>query len=285
MIVSICTDVALMREHIAVWRASGKRIALVPTMGALHPGHLALISAAKEVADRIVVSIFVNPKQFAPSEDFTTYPRHLEADGAAIEDAGGDLVYAPDLEAMYPPDFATSIHVEGPATVGLEDRFRPTHFQGVTTVVAKLLMQVQPDAAIFGEKDYQQLRVIERMVVDLDIPVEIYAVPIMREESGLALSSRNVFLDNEQRVRAPAIQRALHVCAEAIRTGQAIDESLDAARRMIEDAGFAIDYVEARRAEDLAPLEEGHAKSGRILAAVRAGDIRLIDNVAIDGSL
>ena len=277
---SVCIEAKILRAHVAAWRAAGQRIALVPTMGALHAGHMALVAAARNVADRVVVTIFVNPTQFAPNEDFEAYPRDLEADRARIDAAGADLVYAPELPTMYPAGFATSVSVEGPATAGLEDRFRPSHFTGVATIVVKLLMQAQPDIALFGEKDFQQLKLIERMVADLDIPITIRGVPVVRETDGLALSSRNAYLDPLERQRAPVLHNALALCAEAIGQGADIEASLAEARRRIGQAGFIIDYVEARTAEALAPLTE--VRPGRILAAARLGRTRLIDNVEID---
>lgn len=279
MTIAVRSERVALREHVAAWKAEGKSVALVPTMGALHAGHMSLVARAKAVADRVVVTIFVNPTQFAPNEDFATYPRDLAADGVMVEAAGADLVYAPELTAMYPPGFATTVTVAGPGTVGLEDRFRPTHFAGVATVVAKLLIQAQPSVALFGEKDFQQLRVIERLSADLDLPVRILGVPVARDVDGLALSSRNVHLDADERRRAPALYRALARCVDAVRGGAPIESSLGEARESIADAGFMIDYVEARRADTLAPLEPGDREPGRILAAARLGRTRLIDNV------
>ncbi|MGD0632752.1 MAG: pantoate--beta-alanine ligase [Beijerinckiaceae bacterium] len=269
-----------LRKAIAAWRAKGERIALVPTMGALHAGHMALVSEARRQADRVAVSIFVNPAQFAPTEDFSSYPRTLDDDRRRVDEAGGDLVYAPEASAIYPEGFATSVNVAGPAVAGLEDRFRPTHFAGVATIVAKLLIQALPDVALFGEKDFQQLCVIKRLARDLDLPVEIKGVAIVRDADGLALSSRNVYLSPGERAAAPALHAALRQAASAIRRGGAIEPSLDAARAAVTRAGFVIDYIEARHSESLAPLADG-ATAGRILAAARLGRTRLIDNVAI----
>jgi len=282
MTIADCSDVATLREHVAAWRASGKLVALVPTMGALHAGHLSLVAAAREVADRVVVSIFVNPTQFAPNEDFSTYPRRLESDRAKLESAEADLVYAPDVATMYPPGFATSIHVEGPALAGLEDKFRPTHFVGVATVVMKLLMQALPNMALFGEKDFQQLKVIEYMAQDLDLPIGIIGVPTVREADGLAMSSRNVHLSRDERARAPALHEALARCAAAIEAGERLVPSVAAARAAIEAAGFVVDYVEARLVDTLEPAGVDHVGPARILAAARLGRTRLIDNVALD---
>ncbi len=282
MTVAFCSDIATLREHVSAWRAGGKLVALVPTMGALHAGHLSLVKAADGVADRVVVTIFVNPTQFAPSEDFTSYPRDLATDCALVEAAGADLVYAPEISMMYPPGFATAIQVEGPAVAGLEDRYRPTHFGGVATIVMKLLMQALPNIALFGEKDYQQLKMIQRMTTDLDVPIGILGVPIMRETDGLAMSSRNVNLDADERARAPAMYRALARCAAAIEAGERLVSSVAAARAAIEAAGFVVDYVEARLVDTLQPAGVDHAGPARILAAARLGRTRLIDNVALD---
>lgn len=282
MTVAVVSDIASLREHVAAWRASGKLVALVPTMGALHAGHVALVEAAREVADRVVVTIFVNPTQFAPSEDFASYPRDLEADCAMVEAAGADLVYAPDVAMMYPDGFATAIQVGGPATMGLEDRFRPTHFAGVATIVMKLLMQALPNIALFGEKDFQQLKLIQRMTIDLDVPIAILGVPTVREADGLAMSSRNANLDADERARAPALHAALKRCAEAIEAGERLVPSVDAARAAIEAAGFVVDYVEARLVGTLQPAGVDHIGPARILAAARIGRTRLIDNVALD---
>ena len=279
MSVMMATDRTELRDHVTAWRADGKRVALVPTMGALHAGHMRLVEAAKEVADRVVVTIFVNPTQFAPAEDFSAYPRDLDADCARVAAAGGDLVYAPALPTMYPLGFATTIGVEGPATAGLEDRFRPGHFAGVATIVAKLLLQSQPDVALFGEKDFQQLRVIGRMVVDLDMPIAILGMPVVREADGLAMSSRNVYLASDERARAPALYEALASAAMGIAQGVDPEDALAVAKTSIQHAGFAIDYVEARESINLGSFVLG--KPGRILAAARLGRTRLIDTVPI----
>ena len=277
----LCSELTTLRAQVAAWRAAGQRVALVPTMGALHAGHLALVAAARACADRVVVTIFVNPTQFAPHEDFASYPRDLEADRAQVEAAGADLVYAPELAAMYPAGFATSVHVEGPATAGLEDKFRPSHFAGVATIVVKLLMQAQPDVALFGAKDFQQLKMIERMVADFDIPIEVRGVPIVREADGLALSSRNAYLDASERAIAPILHETLATCARAIEAGAPIEPSLVDARQRVALARFVVDYVEARQHDSLAPLADTDQVQGRLLAAVRLGRTRLIDNVAI----
>ena len=271
-----------MREYVAAWRAGGRLVALVPTMGALHDGHLSIVEAAQTVADRVVVTIFVNPTQFAPSEDFTSYPRDLDSDCAKVEAAGADLVYAPEIATMYPEGFATAVQVEGPAIAGLEDRFRPTHFAGVATIVMKLLMQALPNVALFGEKDYQQLKMIQRMAVDLDVPIGILGVPTVREADGLAMSSRNVRLSREERACAPMLHQALARCAAAIAAGAPVAGSVAAATATLGAAGFSVDYVEARDADTLAPLADGDRRPARVLAAARLGGVRLIDNVTVD---
>jgi pantoate--beta-alanine ligase len=238
-----------------------------------------LVHAGKSHGSKIVMSIFVNPAQFAPSEDLSAYPRSLEADVAQFTEAGGDLVFAPDVETMYPQGFATTVSLAGPAAAGLEDKFRPTHFAGVATVVAKLFNQCRPDAAIFGEKDYQQLKVLTALSRDLDFGIQMIPAPIVREADGLALSSRNVYLSAEERRRAPALHRALATCAEAVRTSRPVEAALEEAR--IAAAGFAIDYVEARHAENLAPIDTAAGVPVRLLAAARLGKTRLIDNIAI----
>ena len=281
MTVAIVNDVGALRETIAGWRVSGQRVALVPTMGALHAGHVSLVEAARDRADRVVATIFVNPKQFAPGEDFAAYPRDLAADHARVAAAGADLVYAPDLPAMYPEGFCTSVSLGGPALAGLEDRFRPDHFAGVATVVTKLLLQALSDVALFGEKDWQQLKVIERLVRDLDVPVAVHGRPTVREADGLAMSSRNAYLDPVERARAPALHRALSACAAAIARGEPREPALAAARSAVEAGGFALDYLELRAANSLAPLADGATGTARLLVAARLGRTRLIDNVGI----
>jgi pantoate--beta-alanine ligase len=279
--IKIIHDVASLRAQLADWRRAGETIGLVPTMGALHAGHISLVDEAKKHARRIVLSIFVNPTQFTPSEDFSAYPRSLEADVAKFASAGGDLVFAPAQAQIYPPGFATMLSMSGPATAGLEDRFRPTHFSGVATIVAKLFNQCRPDAAIFGEKDYQQLKVVERMVRDLDFETAIIGVPTVREQDGLALSSRNVYLSAKERAAAPALYAALRQCVIEIDEGGAIETALDRARKTVAAAGFAIDYIEARHAETLAPLASREEGQVRLLAAATLGKPRLIDNIGL----
>jgi pantoate--beta-alanine ligase len=265
---------------IGKFRDAGETLALVPTMGALHAGHLALVRRARRRADRVSVSIFVNPAQFAPTEDFASYPRALDTDIAALLDEGIDLVWAPPLDVMYPEGFATSVNVKGPAVAGLEDRFRPHFFGGVATVVAKLFAQVRPDFAMFGEKDYQQLKTVTRMAADLDLKVKVIGVPTVREKDGLALSSRNVYLSPAERAAAPTLYRTLKDGAARIAAGEAIAPVMNEGWLAIEEAGFAVDYFEARNAETLCRAETVADGPLRLLAAARLGKTRLIDNIA-----
>jgi pantoate--beta-alanine ligase len=269
----------LLREAIATWRAAGERVALVPTMGALHDGHMALVEAAKRAGGRVVVSIFVNPKQFGPNEDLAKYPRKELADSRMLAGAGVDLLWLPPVEVMYPEGFATNISVSGVSDV-LDGAHRPGHFDGVATVVTKLFNQVRPDIALFGEKDWQQLAVIRRMVVDLDLDIEIQGVLTQREDDGLALSSRNVYLVPEDRARAVALPRALGVAERAIAKGGDPEAALAQAREMLTAAGFEIDYVTLADAETLGDPIEGRPM--RLLAAARIGGTRLIDNIPVN---
>lgn len=267
-----------LRAAVAAWRAAGERVALVPTMGALHDGHMALVEAAKRAAERVVVSIFVNPMQFGPNEDLAQYPRKELADSRMLAAAGVDLLWMPPVEVMYPEGFASNLSVRGVSEV-LDGAHRPGHFDGVATVVAKLLNQIRPDIALFGEKDWQQLAVIRRMVADLDLDVEILGVPTQREDDGLALSSRNVYLLPEERARAVALPRALGVAERAIARGGDPEAALDQAREMLGAAGFEIDYVALADAETLgAPID---GRPMRLLAAARIGGTRLIDNIPV----
>jgi pantoate--beta-alanine ligase len=265
------------------WRdqARGKSVALVPTMGALHEGHLTLVRYARRKCDRVVVSIFVNPAQFAPHEDFGSYPRTWETDTAALKALKVDAIWAPNVATMYPDGFATKIAPGGPALAGLEDKFRPHFFGGVCTVVAKLLLQVRPDIATFGEKDYQQLKVVTAMARDLDIGTKIAGVPTVREKDGLAMSSRNAYLSPEERAVAPTLYRALKACAARLKAGAPLAASLGEAEAEIEKAGFAVDYVEARHAETLAQIASANDGPVRLLVAARLGRTRLIDNIAV----
>ncbi|MFL6796939.1 MAG: pantoate--beta-alanine ligase [Xanthobacteraceae bacterium] len=277
----IVTTVAALRRTLGRWRANGERVALVPTMGALHSGHLALVRAAARRAPRVIVSIFVNPAQFAPHEDLATYPRTLERDVTALSELKVDLIWAPSASEMYPPSFATRIVPDGPATAGLEDRFRPQFFSGVATVVGKLLIQTSPAAAMFGEKDYQQLMVVTRLARDLDLHTRIVPVATVREADGLAMSSRNVYLTPAERAIAPNLYRTLEQCAHQIVLGQSMTEVLEKAARGLERAGFALDYLEARHAQTLEPISTAGEAPIRLLVAARLGKTRLIDNIAI----
>ena len=271
-----------LRTMVGGWRRVGLSVALVPTMGALHEGHLALVARARAIADRVVVSIFVNPTQFAPTEDLARYPRTFEQDCAMLSAAEADVVYAPTALDMYPDGLCTSVQLAGPAKVGLEDAVRPHFFAGVATVVAKLLLQCLPDAAIFGEKDYQQLRVVNRMVQDLDIPVQIIGVPTVRENDGLAMSSRNRFLSAGDREKAAALSRALDSTAAAIREGTPLEMALAIGRDLLVSSGAVLDYFDVRDPGTLERVESwSPARPLRLLVAARLGDTRLIDNVAV----
>jgi pantoate--beta-alanine ligase len=277
----VIKSLASLRRAVGRFRHKGETIALVPTMGALHAGHLSLVRLARRRARRVLVSIFVNPTQFAPHEDFASYPRDLAADLAALATAGVDLVWAPEVGTMYPDGFATRIAPEGPAKAGLEDAFRSHFFGGVATVVAKLLIQCAPDVAVFGEKDYQQLKVVTRLVADLDLPVKIVGAPIVREKDGLALSSRNVYLTADQRSAAPTLHRVLADCANRIAKREHLARVLDEGSAAIEAAGFVLDYFEARHADTLAKVASVNDGPIRLLVAARLGGTRLIDNVAV----
>jgi pantoate--beta-alanine ligase len=277
----IVRTVPALRRTVMPWRTAGERIALVPTMGALHAGHLALVRAARRRARRVIVSIFVNPAQFAPHEDLATYPRTWDADIAALAELAVDLVWAPSTAVMYPPDFASRVVPEGPATVGLEDKFRPHFFSGVATVVGKLLIQCAPDLAMFGEKDYQQLKVVTRLAQDLDLPVKVVGVATVREPDGLALSSRNSYLSASERAAAPTLHRVLTDCAARIARGELAARVLDEGGAAIERAGFVLDYLEARHADTLRPIASVEDGPIRLLVAARIGKTRLIDNVAV----
>ena len=269
-----------LRRTVAGWRAQGMRTAVVPTMGALHDGHVALVQHGLRLADRVVVTIFVNPKQFSAHEDLGKYPRDEAGDRRKLKQAGAHVIYAPATLEMYPEGFATEVVTSGPAKVGLEDRFRPHFFNGVTTAVAKLFIQAGCDYAMFGEKDYQQLKVVTRMAGDLDIPSVVIAVPTVRETDGLAMSSRNAYLSREERARAPLIHQELEAAAAAIRNGTAPAHAAAAAARALTQSDFRVDYIEARNADTLAEL---HAESDpvRLLAAAWLGSTRLIDNVPV----
>ncbi|MBN8942352.1 MAG: pantoate--beta-alanine ligase [Rhizobiales bacterium] len=276
---AIVRTVADLRALVAQFRARGEKVALVPTMGALHAGHVSLVEVAKAEGARVIVSIFVNPTQFAPSEDFSKYPRTFEADLEKLAAIGAEAVYAPTVDVMYPKGFATSISLEGPALARLDDVARPHHFGGVATIVAKLFTQCGPDMAIFGEKDFQQLAVVRRMATDLDLAVDVRGAPTIREADGLAMSSRNVYLSPDDRAKAPLLHRAMQEAAAAIRSGTAIETAMTRSRETITAGGFALDYLECRAADDLGAPRAGAPL--RMLVAARIGTVRLIDNIGV----
>jgi pantoate--beta-alanine ligase len=272
--------VAALRCAVAAWRAAGERVALVPTMGALHEGHLSLVDLAREKAERCVVSIFVNPTQFGPNEDLDAYPRDTEGDLAKLAARDVDAAFLPDVSEIYPEGFATTVRVSG-ISDGLCGDARPGHFDGVATVVTKLLLQCLPDIAIFGEKDYQQLLVIRRLALDLNIPVEILGGPIKRETDGLALSSRNAYLSATERQAAPKLQQALQQTAARLKNGDTMDNAARDALAELDAAGFRPDYFELRDAANLQPLARLETRPARLLAAAWLGRTRLIDNIAV----
>lgn len=280
----ICRTVEALRAVQADLRSHGQSSALVPTMGALHAGHLALMDHAASLADRVIATIFVNPTQFAPDEDLDRYPRQEAADLEALEARGVHAVFLPGVDEMYGARDATRIVMQGPA-MGLEADFRPHFFAGVATVVSRLLLAAMADAAVFGEKDYQQLLVIKRMVEDLKIPVRIEGSPTIREADGLALSSRNAYLSDDERARAPMLHAGLLACREAVRAGGHADKAFDVdralaeARAKLEEAGFKPDYVALRDADTLGPVTS--LARARLLAAAWLGKTRLIDNIAV----
>lgn len=278
---TIVRNVSALRRAVDTLRSRKATVALVPTMGALHDGHMSLVRLAKRRADKVVVSIFVNPTQFAPTEDFGAYPRTWKEDVAKLTAEKADLIWHPEAKAMYPDGFATRVVPEGPATVGLEDRFRPHFFGGVATVVAKLFTQVRPDVAIFGEKDFQQLRVVTRMAGDLDLGVKVVGSKTVRERDGLAMSSRNVYLSAEERRIAPELHRAMKESAKLLREGTDIETAMATGAEILTAAGFVLDYFELRHGETLAKVESIKDGPLRILVAARLGKTRLIDNIAV----
>ncbi len=279
----IVRTVGGLRDRVAIWRRDGGRVGLVPTMGALHDGHLALVRRSLDESDRTVVSIFVNPTQFAPHEDFETYPRDEARDIAAIGAMGTDVAYLPDASEMYADGFTTTVSVAGPSD-GLCGAVRPHFFQGVATVVSKLLLQCLPDRAYFGEKDYQQLLVIKRLVRDLDIPVGVVGVPTVRESDGLALSSRNAYLSDADRKTAPLLNATMRQVADKVAHGDDVAMAETWGRVQLQDNGFdPVDYLEVRDADTLAPIEGALAprRLGRVFAAAYLGKTRLIDNIPV----
>ncbi|KPF63457.1 pantoate--beta-alanine ligase [Bosea sp. AAP35] len=279
--IAIFETVAAMRAAVANWHAAGDKVGLVPTMGALHEGHIALVKEAQRHARRVIVTIFVNPTQFAPHEDFKKYPRTFDDDCAKLVAAGADAVFFPSVEEMYPAGFATRVLLLGPAAVGLDDRFRPTHFEGVATVCCKLFTQSRADLAVFGEKDYQQLKVVTRMAADLDLGIAIVPLPTFREQDGLAMSSRNRYLTPEHRALAPLLHRVMQALAVRIRNRDDLFRAVADAQGEIISAGFELDYLEARHADTLAPVTSLADGPIRLLIAARLGATRLIDNIAV----
>ena len=276
----ILRDLADLRAVVAGWRRGGQSVGLVPTMGALHVGHLSLVQTAKTECARVIVTIFVNPKQFNNPQDLAKYPRTEVADAAMLAPLAVDVVFVPEAAAVFPPGFATTVRVAG-ISGGLDGDFRPGHFDGVATVVAKLFLMTGADRAYFGEKDYQQLLVVRRMARDLDLPLVVVGCPTLRDPDGLALSSRNQRLPLAARSVAPALHRALQDCAGAIRSGAPVDQACAAGRQQVLAAGFrAVDYLELRGAADLRPLA-ALEEPARLLAAAWLGDVRLIDNIAL----
>jgi pantoate--beta-alanine ligase len=276
----VIRTITSLRSRVSGWHAADLSVGMVPTMGALHAGHLALMREAQRQTERVVVSLFVNPTQFAPSEDLTAYPRDEEADRRKLTDLGVDLLFAPAAAEMYPLGFETKVIVGGPSA-GLESDFRPGHFAGVATVVTKLLLAGQPDRAFFGEKDFQQLLVIKQLVRDLNIPTEIVGCPTVRERDGLALSSRNAYLSPVDRTRAPQLYAVLKQIAEQLKAGAAAEPALAKGRQALAGKGFAVDYLDLRNDRTLAPVNNRSTERLRLLAAVRLGKTRLIDNIPV----
>jgi pantoate--beta-alanine ligase len=269
-----------LRKIVQQWRRRGHKVALVPTMGGLHEGHLSLVRLAKQHASRVVVSVFVNPTQFSPQEDYDNYPRNEERDWHKLLSVQADAMYAPDVHEIYPHDFSTRVDVAG-ITQTLEGISRPHFFSGVTTVVAKLFLQCLPDVAVFGEKDYQQLLVVKRLVRDLNFPISILPAPIMRETDGLAMSSRNVYLDADERALAPQLYDVLADMGADLASGRDIEDTVRQGAARLENYGFRIDYLEVRDSESLMPIEDAIENPARLLAAVYLGRVRLIDNIAV----
>ena len=275
----VLRSISGLRETVAEWRRAGLAVGMAPPLGALHEGPLALVAEAQRMTDRVVVTLFVNPAQFAPTEDLAAYPRTEDSDRGKLAELGVDVLFAPSPAEMYPPGFDTRIVVGGPA-LGLETDFRPHFFSGVATVVAKLLLAGLPDRAFFGEKDFQQLLVVRRLVRDLNIPTEIVGCATVRAPDGLALSSRNAYLSPAEREIAPRLHGTMQAIAWALRQGEPPQDALSDGRKALEGAGFAVDYLELCNAETLAPVQS-LAEPMRLLAAARLGTTRLIDNIAV----
>lgn len=279
--VAIFETVAAMRAAVAGWHAAGEKVALVPTMGALHAGHIALVREAQRHARRVIVSIFVNPTQFAPHEDFKKYPRTFDSDRAQLAEVGADAIFFPSVEEMYPPGFASRVLLLGPAAAGLEDRFRPTHFEGVATICCKLFTQSRADIAVFGEKDYQQLKVVTRMAADLDLGIAIVPLPTIREPDGLAMSSRNRYLSPQDRALAPRLHAVMQALAARLRNRDDLFQAITEAQGEIIAAGFELDYLEARHAETLSSVTSLADGPIRLILAARIGGTRLLDNIPV----
>lgn len=276
----IARTVANLRAVVADWRAEGHRVAVVPTMGALHDGHLSLVTAARDSGARVIVTLFVNPRQFDRPEDLANYPRTEDRDRAILEPAGVDLLFAPGVEEVYPPGFATSVKVAG-LTQGMCGDYRPGHFDGMATIVAKLFLMTGADRAFFGEKDWQQLQIVRRLASDLNIPIEVAGCPTVREPDGLAMSSRNERLSPADRAIAPALHRAMQAAAERLRTGEdAAPVLTDAAAQIVADGFDRVEYLDLRHPESLAPLGRADGPA-RLLAAAWLGPVRLIDNIPV----
>lgn len=269
-----------LRTAVKSWKMAGQTVGVVPTMGALHPGHLSLVEAAKQDCERVIVTIFVNPKQFNTPKDLENYPRTEEDDARKLEPLGVDVIYVPDEDQMYPSGFATEVRVDG-ITACMDGVYRPGHFEGVATIVAKLFLQTGADRAYFGEKDYQQLQVVGRMARDLDIPIEVIGCPTVREEDGLAMSSRNLRLSPEERSKASELVRAMNYIASGLAAGNGLEVLRKQAETMLAAQGFGeVEYLDLRDAKDLGKLEHAD-RPARLFAAAWLGDIRLIDNIEI----
>ncbi len=280
MTAPVIRKLSTLRAEVSRWHKAGQAVGVVPTMGALHAGHLSLVRAARAACDRVVVTIFVNPRQFNNPDDLAAYPRTEHEDARKLAPLGVDVIYAPDPDQVYRPGFSTNISVSG-VSQGLCGAHRPGHFDGVATVVTKLFLQTQADKAFFGEKDYQQLQVVRRLVEDLDIPIEVIGCPTVRDPDGLALSSRNLLLSPQQREIAPAIHASLTRARDAILAGRNVSSALSAARHRILEAGFDnVEYLELRDAVDLHPLDVAD-RPARLLVAAVLGRVRLIDNIAV----